>query len=94
MNTEIHTKKSIQTQTQKMTKSPVTKFLQILPRGTQETSTTKIVDITSTETQTKIVTQTIPNKRIQNKLLKHIEFPNAEKEDKDTHTTFSKEYLI
>jgi len=40
----------------KITEAPVTKVLQILPRGTPETSTQKIVDITSTETQTKTIT--------------------------------------
>jgi len=66
-NTEVPTKKSVQTQTKKIVEAHVTKVLQILPRGTQETSNPKIIDITSTETQTEIVAQTIPNKKIQNK---------------------------
>jgi len=61
------------------------KVLQILPRGTQETSSPKIVYITSVETQTETVSQTIPNKRIQNKTAgTQTKFPTTDKEDKTT----------
>jgi len=54
-NNEAPTKISIQTHNKKIIEAPVTKILQILPRGTLEISTPKIVDITSTETQTETV---------------------------------------
>ena len=79
-NIEFPTKKSFQTQTKKIVEAPVTKVLQILPRGAKETSSPKSVDITSFETQTEIVTQIIPNKRIQNRTAQtHTEFPSTEK---------------
>ena len=94
-NNEIPTKRSIQTQTKKITESLVIKVLQILPRGTRDTSSPKIVDITSSKTQTKIVTQIIPNKRIQSKTADtETELPNTEKEDKNTQATYAKEDLI
>lgn len=66
----------------------MTKVLQILPRGTQEPYNPKIVDITSTETQTETITQTIPIKRIQNKTVgTQTELPNTEKEDKNKQTS-------
>jgi len=74
-NTEVPPKKSIQTQTKKVVEAPVTKILQILPRGAQEASSPKIVDITSTATQTSATTQTsnatqnIPNQKIENKIV-------------------------
>lgn len=73
----------------------MTKVLQILPRGTQQTSNPKIVDITLVETQTSIVTQTIPNNKIQKKVAgTQTELSSVDKEDKITHTTISKEDLI
>lgn len=73
----------------------MTRILQILPRGTQETYNPIIVDITSVETQTSTVTQTIPNNRIQNKTTgTQTELPSAEKEEKSTQTTMAKEDLI
>ena len=94
-NTEIPTKKSIQTQTKKIIEAPVTKVLQILPRGTQGTSSPKIVDITSTETQTETITQNIPNRSNQSKTAEtQIELPSTKKQDKNVQTTFVKEDLI
>ena len=69
----------------------MTKVLEIIPRGTHETSNPKIVDITSSETQTETITQINPNKRIQNKTVDtQTEVPSTKKEDKNTQTTFSK----
>ena len=55
-------------------------MLQILPRGTPETSTPKIVDITSTETQTEIITENNQNRRNQGKIVEtQTEIPTTEK---------------
>lgn len=49
----------------------------------------------TSKTQTKTITQNIPNNRIQNKTAEtQTEVPNTEKEDKNTQTTFAKEDLI
>jgi len=61
-NNETPIKRSIQTQTKIIKEAPVNKVLQILPRGTPETSTPRIVDITSTDTQTKKITENNKNK--------------------------------
>lgn len=61
-NNETPIKRSIQTQTKIIKKYPVNKVLQILPKGTPETSNPKIVDITSTETQTKEINENNQNK--------------------------------
>ena len=72
-NTKAPAKKIVQTQTKKIVEAPVTKTLQILPRETHNTFNPKIVDITSTDTQTSIVaktstaTQIVPNKKIKSK---------------------------
>lgn len=66
-NNETPIERSIQTQTKIIKEAPVNKVLQILPRGTLETSTSKIVDITSTETQTKTITETIKIREIKAK---------------------------
>ena len=66
-NNETPIKRSIQTQTKIIKEAPVKKVLQILPRGTPETSTPRIVDITSTETQTEPIIENNQDKRNQGK---------------------------
>jgi hypothetical protein len=62
--------------------------LQILPRGTQETSTPKIVDITSLKLKLKQLLKTFQIREIQNKTVEtQTEMPSTEKEDKNTQTT-------
>ena len=69
-------------------------MLQILPRGTLETSTPKIVDITSTETETETIDDVNKNKRNQGKKIEtHTEMPSTEKQDKNTQTAHVKEDL-
>ena len=66
-------------------------MLQILPRETQKTSSPKIatspkiVDITSSYTQTSTAAQTIPDKKIECKTIEtQTEIPIFDKKDKKT----------
>lgn len=68
-NNETPIKRSIQTQTKIIKEDLVNKVLQILPRGTLETSTPRIVDIISTEAQTEPIIENNQDKRNQGKIV-------------------------
>ena len=93
-NNETPIKRSIQTQTKIIKEAPVRKVFQILPRGTLKTSTPRIVDITSTETQTEPIIENNQNKRNQGKAVEtQTEMHTTEKHNKDTQTAHIKEDL-
>ena len=79
-NDEIPIKRSIRTQTKIIKQNPSKKVLQILPRGTPETLTPRIVDITSTGTQTEPITENNQNKGNQCKIVEtQTEMPTTKK---------------
>ena len=68
--------------------------MQILPRGALETSTPRIVDITSNETQTVPIIENNQDKRGQGKTIEtQTEMPATEKHNKYTQCTHIKEHL-
>ena len=93
-NDEIPIKRSIRTQTKIIKQNPSKKVLQILPRGTLETLTPRIVDITPNETQIDLIIENKQDKKDQGKTVEtKIEILTTEKQDKDTQTAHIKEYL-
>ena len=69
-------------------------MLRILPRGTTETSTHRIVDITSTKIQIEPITENNHDKGNQGKIVEtQTEMPTTEKHDKETQTEHIKEDL-
>ena len=79
-NNKTPMKRSIQTQNKIIKEAPVKKVLQILPRGTTEISTHRIVDISYNETQIEPIIENNQNQGNQGKKVEtQTEIPTTEK---------------